>query len=76
MEYQANLEKAYKPLTEPLNKFFEETQETKKVFEAIINIPKILPLEDKPPQPLAIEGKLIETYNLGETAVKYLSNAM
>ena len=28
MGYQANFEKAYKPLIEPLNKFVEETQET------------------------------------------------
>ena len=33
--YQANLEKTYKPLTEPLNKFVEETKETKKVLDAI-----------------------------------------
>ena len=62
MGYQANLEKAYKPLTEPLNKFVEETQETKKkVLEAIKNIPKKLPLEDKPPpllsKKLPIEDK-------------------
>ena len=90
MGYQVNLEKAYKPLTEPLNKFVEETQETKKVLEAIKNIPKILPLddkpppllpkklpvEDKPPPLLAIEGIPIQAYNLGKSALKYLSNGM
>ena len=30
MGYQANLDKGYKPLTEPLNKFVEETHEVKK----------------------------------------------
>ena len=59
MGYQANLDKANKPLTEPLNKFVEETQEAKKVLEANKNIPKILSLEDKPPPLLAIEGKVI-----------------
>ena len=59
------------------------------VLEAIKNIPKKLPVEDKPPPPLlpnklpvedkpllAIEVILIQAVNLGETAVKYLSNAM
>ena len=44
-------------------------------MEAIKNIPRKLPEEDKPPL-LAIEGIPIQTVNLGETAVKYLSNAM
>ena len=73
--YQANLEIAYNPLTESLNKFVKRTKETKKVLEAIENIPKKLTLEDKLPL-LAIYKIPIETVDLGEIAVKYLSNAM
>ena len=70
------MNKAYKPLTEPLNTFVEETKvDRKKVLEENRNIPKKLTLEDKPPL-LAIDKNLIETVNLGEIAVKYLSNAI
>ena len=75
IRYQDNLEKAYKPLTEPLNKFCLRNERNKKVLEAIENIPKKLTLENKPPL-LAIDKILIETVNLGNIAVKYLSNAM
>ena len=47
----------------------------KKVLEAIRNVLKKLTLDDKPPL-LAIDKILIEAVNLGEIAVKYLSNAM
>ena len=70
------MKKTYKPLIEPLNTFVEETKvDRKKVLEENKNIPKKLTLEDKPPL-LAIDKNLIETVNLGEIAVKYLSNAI
>ena len=70
------MKKAYKPLTEPLNTFVEETKVDRiKVLEENKNIPKKLTLEDRPPL-LAIDKNLIETVNLGEIVVKYLLNAI
>ena len=51
-----------------------EQKKQKKVLEAIENIPKKLTLEYKLPL-LAIDKIPIETVDLGEIAVKYLSNA-
>ena len=45
------------------------------VLKTIKNIPKKLTLDNKPPL-LAIVAIPIQTVNLGETAVKYVSNAM
>ena len=76
INYQTNLEKIYKPLTEPLNKFVEEAHQTKKVMGDIQNTQKNLALEYKKTPLLAIDKIPIKTVNLGDIAVKYLSNAM
>ena len=67
----ANLEKLYKPIVEPLKQIVSETKETKKSIEGINGIPAIL---EKRPEPLAIKDVPISTHNFGPLATKYLTH--
>ena len=67
----ANLEKLYKPIVEPLKQIVSETKETKKSIEGINGIPAIL---EKRPEPLAIKDVPISLQNFGPIATKYLTH--
>ena len=67
----ANLEKLYKPIVEPLKQIVSETKETKKSIEGINGIPAIL---EKRPEPLAIKDVPISLHNFGPIATKYLTH--
>ena len=69
--HDANLEKLYKPIVEPLKQIVSETKETKKSIEGINGIPAIL---EKRPEPLAIKDVPISTHNFGPIATKYLTH--
>ena len=63
----ANLEKLYKPIVEPLKQIVSET----KSIEGINGIPAIL---EKRPEPLAIKDVPISLHNFGPIATKYLTH--
>ena len=67
----ANLEKLYKPIVEPLKQIVSETKETKKSIEGINGIPAIL---EKRPEPFAIKDVPISLHNFGPIATKYLTH--
>ena len=69
--HDANLEKLYKPIVEPLKQIVSETKETKKSIEGINGIPAIL---EKRPEQLAIKDVPISTHNFGPIAPKYLTH--
>ena len=69
--HDANLEKLYKPIVEPLKQIVSETKETKKSIEGFNGIPAIL---EKRPEPLAIKDVPISLHNFGPIATKYLTH--
>ena len=69
--HDANLEKLYKPIVEPLKQIVSETKETKKLIEGINGIPAIL---EKRAEPLAIKDVPISLHNFGPIATKYLTH--
>ena len=71
--HDANLEKIYKPIVEPLKQIVSETKETKKSIEGINGIPAIL---EKRPEPLAIKDVPISTHTFGPIATKYLGKIL
>lgn len=69
--HDVNLEKAYKPIIEPLKKIAEEAKQTKESIEGIKTRQAILPPEKAPI--LAIEDKNPHLMKFGPIASKYIS---
>ena len=68
INHDANLEKIYKPIVEPLKQIVSETRGAIKSIDTFNSIPAIL--EEKP-QPLAIKDVPISLHNFGPIATEY-----